>query len=539
MIQPDALKDPGPLLWSTGTGVTVWQLFCAIIADDRDTVRRLVRGDPPIVRCHHAYRTTMYFAVRENRLEIAAFLLDHGADPLSLAVDDSLLDICRDRGYHEMEAFLTSRYEAMFNASSRGNAVASAIRERRLDDMRELLDASPGLLHIGDEQSSQPIHWAVMTRQLDVVDELLARGADINARRYEGARPIHLYNGDYRYRGWRDVPPERMTRPAEVLSHLIARGACVDICTAAHMGNLDRVKELVGKDPSLANRVTDYNSYYPGSGSPLRNAAMGGHLEIVKFLLESGADPNLNEEGIAPHGAALHAASAGRHYEVAKLLLEHGANPNGEVESSADCLSFAMMNSDQPMIELLKSYGAVRPTHLSAYYGDVASASAAFEADPTLADDPEALSNAAREGNDAFVRLLLRYQPGLAARVSVAGKTAEMTELLFSHGMNPSLPNWLLITPLHHFAAKGDLENARIFLDHGADLSARDENLRSTPLGWAAKFGRLAMVEFLLGRGASPRHPDDPPWATPLAWAIRRGHTRIAEVLRDREAAGA
>jgi hypothetical protein len=39
-----------------------------------------------------------------------------------------------------------------------------------------------------------------MTRQLDAIDELLARGADINAQRMDGARPIHLTNGDY-YRG--------------------------------------------------------------------------------------------------------------------------------------------------------------------------------------------------------------------------------------------------------------------------------------------------------------------------------------------------
>jgi ankyrin repeat protein len=431
-----------------------------------------------------------------------------------------------------MEALLASRFEGMFNASPKGNAVAAVIRERRLDEMRSLLDASPELLHTGDHRSSQPIHWAVMTRQLDVIDELLARGADINARRYEGARPIQLFNGDYGYRGWRDVPPETATRPGEVLAHLIARGAYVDICTAAHMGNLDRVKELVEQDPSLANRVSDYISYYLGSGSPLRNAAARGHLEIVRFLLAHGADPNLNEEGIAPHGGALHAASAGGYFEVAKLLLEHGANPNGEVESSADCLSFAIMNSDQRMIDLLTSYGAARPAEITGYYGDVDAAAAAFEANPELANDPEALSNAAGNGNEAFVRLLLRYRPDLPTRVSLAAKTPELTELLFAHGMNPSRPNWLLITPLHHFAERGDIDKARLFLDHGADLHARDEDLRSTPLGWAAKFGRLEMVEFLLRRGAPAKHPDDPAWATPLAWAMRRGHTAIAEVLR-------
>lgn len=535
MIQPDELKKDEPLLWSTGTGSDVWALFSAIIADDPTTVRRLVESDPSIVRCHHAYRTPMYFAVRENRRSIAEFLLDRGADPLSLAVNDTLLEICRDRGYVEMEYLLAAKLLSIHNASPRGNAVAAAIRARDQGGVRRLLDAEPALLHAGDERSNQPIHWAVMTRQLDLVDELLDRGADINARRYEGARPIHLYNGDYHYRGWRDVPGEIGTRPGNVLAHLIARGAYVDICTAAHMGSLDRVRELVGQDQSLANRVSDYVSYYLGSGSPLRNAAATGRLEIVKFLLDHGADPNLSEEGIAPHGGALHAASAGGHYEVAKLLLEHGAYPSAEVESSADCLSFAIMNKDQRMVDLLTSYGATRPLQVMSYYGDVAAAAAAFAADPSLADNPEALSNAASEGNEEFVRLLLRYQPGLASRVAVAGKTSGITQLLFTHGMNPSLPNWLLITPLHHHAASGDLGKAQLFIELGADLHARDEDLRSTPLAWAAKFGKKPMVELLLRCGAKPVHPDDPPWATPLAWAIRRGHTDIAELLRKAE----
>ena len=70
--------------------------------------------------------------------------------------------------------------------------------------------------------------------------------------------------------------------------------------------------------------------------------------------------------------------------------------------------------------------------------------------------------------------------------------------------------------------------------DHGADIDARDEELRSTPLAWAAKHGQLDMVERLLSRGARPNLPDDPPWATPLAWAIRRGHNEIADLLRRR-----
>jgi ankyrin repeat protein len=222
------------------------------------------------------------------------------------------------------------------------------------------------------------------------------------------------------------------------------------------------------------------------------------------------------------------------HYEVAKLLLEKGAYPSPEVESSADALSIAPMNKDDKMVELLCSYGSTRNVGLLAHYGDLKTAAAVFAANPALADDPGALSSAVGNGNQAFARLILRYQPDLPKRITVDGAaTRELTELLFEHGMNPSQPNWLGVTPLHRMARKGDVGNAALYVDHGADLHARDEDICSTPLGWAAKAGKIQMVEFLLRRGVRPTLPDDPPWATPLAWATRRGHTAVVDLLKQ------
>ncbi len=428
-------------------------------------------------------------------------------------------------------------------ASPKGEAVAEAIRARNLADVKALLEASPELLHAGDARGNQPIHWAVMTRQPELIDELLARGADLNAKRPDGARPIQLTNGDYHFRGWRDVPKDHPVKPEAVFAHLLTAGAHFDICSAAFKGDLARVREILDKDPTLANRVSDYVSYYNCSGSPLRNAAAGGHLEIVKLLLERGADPNLPEPGIAPHGHALNTTVVGGHHEIAQFLLERGADPCAEVESSGDCLSRATQRKDAKMIELLASYGARQPIHILAYYGDVRTAAAVFAADPSMADDPEALAHAAEEGHEGFVRLMLRHQPDLAKRIAwhpweCAAKTRELNQILFEHGMDPSKPDWLGVTLLHVFAKKGDVDKAKIFLDLGADLHARDEDLCSTPLGWAAKFGQLAMVEFLLGSGAKPDLKDDPPWATPLAWATRRGHAQIAKVLIQAGAVG-
>jgi ankyrin repeat protein len=536
MFQPEALQHDEPLFWSPGKGTEVWEMFCAAINGDLETIKRLLDKDPSLARSNYEYRTPLSFAVRANQLGVAAYLVEHGAN----FEFGNVVEMARDRGYAEMVKLLETAIGSSQDRSSAGEHIAEAIRSRDVPKVRSLLDSDPALVHATDRWTNQPVHWAVMTRQLDMIDELLARGADINAKRGNGALPIQLSNGDYHFRGWRDVPRDWPTTPLDVRLHLRARGAFVDVCTACFMGDLERVRELLEQDPSLANRPSDYVTYYACSGTPLRNAAAAGHLEIVKLLLASGADPNLPEEHIAPRGHALHSAVVNGHLEVVKLLLEHGAYPNVEVESSADTLSAALATCgystkrNQQMVDLLCSYGAASPVHLLAACNDLRTSAAVFAANPALADNTDALGSAA--GNAAFLRLLLLYQPDLPKRRSVGGKTREITELLFRHGMDANKPNWLHITPLHYFAESGDLENASVFIEHGADLNAREEEHCSTPLGWAARCGKTRMVEFLLRKGADPQLPDDPPnlaWAKPLQWAIRRGHDEIVRILTE------
>ena len=236
--------------------------------------------------------------------------------------------------------------------------------------VERIVGENPNLVRAHHEYRT-PLYFAVRQNRMGVVRFLLDRGAN------------PFYNGNdlvemARIRGLSEIealleskrPPQprvlssvqtvarTLWSGAEAARNLIAElrssGASCDIWTAAFVGNLDRVRNLLDTDPSLVNRMGDDRS-----GTPLVHAAGQGHLEVTRLLLERGADPNLPEEGNAPHGRALYSAVYGRHFDVAKLLLEQGANPNQEVESSADAPSIAIMNSDTRIIELLAAHGAI------------------------------------------------------------------------------------------------------------------------------------------------------------------------------------
>ena len=102
------------------------------------------------------------------------------------------------------------------------------------------------------------------------------------------------------------------------------------LCSAAANGDIRRVKNFLSLNNGQYALELDGKGY-----SPLMHAAKHGRVDVVRLLLSTGLyDPhNINAKSKSGK-SALYLASEKNHEEVVKLLLEHGAEPAGMLRDS-------------------------------------------------------------------------------------------------------------------------------------------------------------------------------------------------------------
>ena len=117
---------------------------------------------------------------------------------------------------------------------------------------------------------------------------------------------------------WNETAVEAATQMGNlaILELLIERGAPVDFFTACVLGRVAQVDAELAADGSRATSrgVHDLPALY--------FAAIGGNLTIAERLLAAGADINARCESAAP----IHGAVMGGSADMVKLLLERGAD---------------------------------------------------------------------------------------------------------------------------------------------------------------------------------------------------------------------
>ncbi|XP_074026145.1 ankyrin repeat and sterile alpha motif domain-containing protein 1B isoform X5 [Leptinotarsa decemlineata] len=249
-----------------------------------------------------------------------------------------------------------------------------------------------------------------------------------------------------------------------------------ELLEAARKGNAAVVEKILGQrakrsGPLASLRRGPGANVQDSSGySVLHHAALNGHREIVKLLLEHDASTNIvDSKGSSP----LHLAAWSGNVEIVRLLLSGPSicNVNLTTKDDETALHCAAQYGHTQVVSLLLEHACdpgIRncrgetALELAAQYGRLETVELLVRTDPCLIQclrrtTPDtvfphsALHLASRNGHKAVVEVLLRA--GFSVNMRTSSGTA-----------------------LHEAALYGKVEVVRTLLEHGVNTSIRDSN---------------------------------------------------------------
>ncbi|KAK7433683.1 hypothetical protein VKT23_020630 [Stygiomarasmius scandens] len=283
----------------------------------------------------------------------------------------------------------------------------------------------------------------------------------------------------------------------------------------AYSGHLHVVKFLVEVG-------ADVNAVGGRYGTTLQAAALRGHLDVVKFLHEKGADVNAV---VGEYGTALQAAAYWGHLDVVKFLVEKGADVNAVGATYGTALQAAAWREHFDVVKFLHEKGA----DVNAVGGEYGTA----------------LQGAARWGQLDVVKFLhekgadvnaVGGEYGTALQAAAFEGHLDVVKFLHEKGADVNAVGGEYGTALQAAAWRGHLDVVKFLHEKGADVNAVGGEY-GTALQAAALRGHLNVVKFLHKKGADV-NIEGGKYGTALKAAQTCWNLHIAEFLQSRGARG-
>lgn len=355
------------------------------------------------------------------------------------------------------------------NAAPDDETLIEAARDGDVATLSTAIAVNPEKLQVlAKPYEHSLLHIAAFAGQLQVVDLLIAKGADVNAReKGDNTYPMHWAaaaghlevvqhladaggdvvgdgdDHDLEVIGWATCWEGVGERHRDVADFLISRGAHHHLLSAISLGLTDEVRRIVNSDHSTLEKPMSRNE---GHRKPLHYAVQRNFPDMVALLLELGADPTSTDDG--GYNASIYANAPG---------------------------------ADRPLLELARDRGRVD------------------------------LFNAVALGDwDSAARLLSRvassdsksYSAGVL-HLMTKRNNVEAVRWLLDNKSNPNKlwSHWgAMVTPMHLAAWQGHIDIMRMLLDAGGDTSIHDSEHDSDVLGWARYAQREDIVQLLESR---------------------------------------
>jgi len=353
----------------------------AIIDGDFSASEEIVGRDGNMVKVplDGSGMTALHLAVERGNAELAAFLIDKGADIDARDREGAgPLHYAAAIGHLAVAALLVEK-GAQVSASDDGSAqpIHEAAMSGNVAVARLLLDHGADPNYADDVLGWTPLYYAEYYDRREMVDFLLSRGATLSVSDLFGRAPKNAgCAGD--------------SVSAEVAKALEKKRKVDELIAAMTAGDSGLTAALLKEEPALANEcsggmpilhvaakiccetvvrvllekgakveIEDNRGYTALSYvifAGFEKSTHGEMTAIIRLLLDYGADPN---HSVASMGfSPLHFAVHTDNIAAAQILIDRGADININIRHTGTPLYWAECRGSSQMVKLLKTHGA-------------------------------------------------------------------------------------------------------------------------------------------------------------------------------------